>query len=104
MNLSGFRPSSEGFRVDWPDTIISTSGRKDTRLLNISWGDMADYRKWDTIHEPTHPITRPLDEDEGNRCWAIGVYNLNHHYRMANGEKGNVTLDEIVAIGRMHVD
>ncbi len=72
--------------------------------MNISWGDMADYRKWDTIHEPLDPVARLYDEDEGSRCWAIGVYNLNHHYRMANGEKGNVTLDEIVAIGRMHVD
>ena len=102
MNISGFRPSSDGFRVDWPDTIISTSGHKDTRLLNLIWGDLSDYRKWDTIHEPADPITRPLDEDEGNRCWAIGVYNLNHHYRMSNGQKGNVTLDEIVALGHMY--
>ena len=102
LSISGFRPSSDGFRVDWPDTIISTSGRKDTRLLNVIWGDLSDYRKWDTIHEPADPITRPLDEDEGGRCWAIGVYNLNHHYRMANGQKGNVTLDEIVALGHMY--
>ena len=100
LNISGFRPSSDGFRVDWPDTIISTSGHKDTRLLNVLWGNLSDYRKWDTIHEPT----RPLDEDEMNRCWAIGVYNLNHHYRMANGQKGNVTLDEIVALGHMYQD
>ena len=104
LSISGFRPSSDGFRVDWPDTIISTSGRKDTRLLNVMWGDLSDYRKWDTIHEPADPVTRPLDEDEGVRCWAIGVYNLNHHYRMANGQKGNVTLDEIVALGHMYQD
>ena len=103
MNLLDYRPGLPEYRIGGPtDTIISTDGRKDTRLLNISWGELADARKWDTIHAPLDPATRPLDEDEGNRCWAIAIYNLNHYYRMANGEKGNLTLDEIVALGHMY--
>ncbi len=102
MNLVDFRPSNEGYRIGGTDTIVSTDGRKDTRLLNVNWGELADLRKWDTIHAPLDPVTRPYDEDENSRCWAIVVYNLNHHYRMANGQKGNLTLDEIVALGHMY--
>ena len=99
--ITAFRYGN-GYRVGGTDTITSTDGRKDTRLLNISWGELADQRKWDTIHAPLDPITRPYDEDEGSRCWAIAIQNLNHHYRMADGEKGNLTLDEIVALGHMY--
>ena len=99
--ITAFRYGN-GYRVGGTDTITSTDGRKDTRLLNISWGELADQRKWDTIHAPLDPITRPYDEDEGSRCWAIAIYNLNHPYRMADGEKGNLTLDEIVALGHMY--
>ena len=102
MNLLDYRPGLSGYRIGGTDTITSTDGRKDTRLLNISWGELADARKWDTIHAPLDPVTRPLDEEEGYRCWAIAIYNLNHYYRMANGEKGNLTLDEIVALGHMY--
>ena len=102
QNRLDYRPGLPEYRIGGTDTIISTDGRKDTRLLNISWGELADERKWDTIHAPLDPKTRPLDEDEGVRCWAIAIYNLNHYYRMANGEKGNLTLDEIVALGRMY--
>ena len=102
MNLLDYRPGLPGYRIGGTDTITSTDGRKDTRLLNISWGELADVRKWDTIHAPLDPVTRPLDEDEGNRCWAIAIQNLNHYYRMANGERGNLTLDEIVALGHMY--
>jgi len=105
MNLLDYRPGLLGYRIGGPtDTIISSDGRKDTRLLNISWGELADVRKWDTIHAPLDPATRPLDEDEGVRCWAIAIQNLNHYYRMANGQKGNLTLDEIVALGHMYED
>ena len=105
MNLLDYRPGLLGYRIGGPtDTIISTDGRKDTRLLNISWGELADVRKWDTIHAPLDPATRPLDEDEGHRCWAIAIQNLNHYYRMANGQKGNLTLDEIVALEHMYKD
>ena len=102
QNRSDYRPGLPEYRIGGTDTIISTDGRKDTRLLNIAWGELADERKWDTIHAPLDPKTRPLDEDEGVRCWAIAIYNLNHYYRMANGEKGNLTLDEIVALGHMY--
>lgn len=102
MNLLDYRPGLPGYRIGGTDTITSTDGRKDTRLLNISWGELADARKWDTIHAPLDPVTRPLDEDEGVRCWAIAIQNLNHYYRMANGQRGNLTLDEIVALGHMY--
>ena len=105
MHVLDSRPGLQGYRIGGPtDTIVSSDGRKDTRLLNISWGELADLRKWDTIHAPLDPVTRPYDEDEGNRCWAIAIQNLNHHYRMANGERGNLTLDEIVALGHMYED
>ena len=104
QNRSDYHPGIPEYRIGGTDTIISSDGRKDTRLLNISWGELADKRKWDTIHAPLDPKTRPLDEDEGVRCWAIAIYNLNHYYRMANGEKGNLTLDEIVALGHMYED
>lgn len=103
MHVLDSRPGLQEYRIGGPtDTIVSSDGRKDTRLLNISWGELADLRKWDTIHAPLDPVTRPYDEDEGNRCWAIAIQNLNHHYRMANGERGNLTLDEIVALGHMY--
>ena len=102
MNLVDFRSGDEGYRIGGTDTITSTDGRKDTRLLNVNWGELADLRKWDTVHAPLDPVTRPYDEEEGSRCWAIAVYNLNHHYRMSNGQKGNLTLDEIVALGHMY--
>jgi len=103
MNILDYRSGLPGYRIGGPtDTIVSSDGRKDTRLLNISWGELADVRKWDTIHAPLDPATRPLDEDEGVRCWAIAIQNLNHYYRMANGQKGNLTLDEIVALGHMY--
>ncbi len=102
MNLVDFRPSNEGYRIGGTDTITSTDVRKDTRLLNVNWGELVDVRKWDTIHAPLDPVTRPYDEEEGHRCWAVAIYNLNHHYRLANGQKGNLTLDEIVALGHMY--
>ena len=101
IDITAFR-YGKGYRIGGVDTISSTDVRKDTRLLNVNWGELADLRKWDTIHAPLDPITRPYDEEEGCRCWAVAIQNLNHHYRMANGEKGNLTLDEIVALGHMY--
>ena len=101
ITITAFR-YGRGYRIGGTDTITSTDVRKDTRLLNVSWGELADARKWDTIHAPLDPVTRPYDEEEGSRCWAVAIYNLNHHYRMANGQKGNLTLDEIVALGHMY--
>ncbi len=73
--------------------IPSYRGRKDTRLLNLRWGEFADLREWDTPH--TNDI---LDEDEANRCWAIAIQELNHHYG------GNLTQDELIAVAKMHID
>ena len=95
----------ENARIGAPfDTIAASNGRKDTRLLNISWGEFADIRGWDTIHLPPDIVTRPLDEDEGNRCWAIAIQELNHYYTTKDGVHGNLTLDEIIANVKMHVD
>ena len=95
----------ENVRIGAPfDTIAASNGRKDTRLLNISWGELADIRGWDTIHSPPDIVTRPLDEDEGNRCWAIAIQELNHYYTTKDGEHGNLTLDEIVLKVKIHTD
>jgi hypothetical protein len=95
----------ENVRIGAPfDTIAASNGRKDTRLLNISWGELADIRGWDAIHPPPDIVTRPLDEDEGYRCWAIAIQELNHYYTTREGVHGNLTLDEIVANVKMHVD
>ena len=95
----------ENVRIGAPfDTIAASNGRKDTRLLNIAWGELADMYGWDEIHSPPDPVTRPLDADEGNRCWAIAIQELNHYYTTKDGEHGNLTLDEIVANVKIHVD
>lgn len=86
------------------DTIVSSDGRKDTRLLNLSWGEFADLRGWDAIHQPLDPVTRPYDEEEGQRCWAIAIQELNHHYTTKEGKHGDLTLDEIIANVKIHAD
>lgn len=73
--------------------IPSYRGRKDTRLLNLSWGEFADLRGWDKPH--TNDL---LDEDEGDRCWAIAIQELNHYYG------GDLTQDELIAVVKMHID
>lgn len=95
----------ENVRIGAPfDTIAASNGRKDTRLLNISWGELADIRGWDTIHPPPDIVTRPLDEDEGYRCWAIAIQELNHYYTTREGVHGNLTLDEIIANVKIRSD
>ena len=96
---------NEFVRIGAPfDTIASSNGRKDTKLLNVSWGEFADVRGWDTEHTQPDPMTRPLDEDEGYRCWAIAIQELNHYYTTKNGVHGNLTLDEIIANVKIHFD
>ena len=95
----------EFVRIGAPfDTIASSNGRKDTKLLNINWGEFADIRGWDTEHTEPDPVTRPLDEDEGYRCWAIAIQELNHYYTTKNGVHGDLTLDEIIANVKIHFD
>ena len=95
----------EFVRIGAPlDTIASSNGRKDTKLLNINWGEFADIRGWDTEHTEPDPVTRPLDEDEGYRCWAIAIQELNHYYTTKNGAHGDLTLDEIIANVKIHFD
>lgn len=127
--------------------VPSYRGEKDTRLLNLSWGEFIDIRRWDrpnfdaafmdsariylaakisdaarldTIFAHRDSVLLHLryldssdsllwrrihpDEDEGHRCWAIAIQELNHYYKDSNGVHGNLTQDEIVAAGHMHSD
>lgn len=61
------------------------SARKDTRLLDLKWGEMALAREWDKPHlNHEH-----YDEEEHSRCWAVSAQMLNRYYG------GNLTQDEI---------
>lgn len=65
--------------------VVPRAARKDTKLLDVKWGEMAVAREWDRPHlEHEH-----YDEEEGDRCWAVGAQMLNHYYG------GNITQDEI---------
>lgn len=65
--------------------VVPRAARKDTRLLDVKWGEMAVAREWDRPHlEHEH-----YDEEEGFRCWAVGAQMLNHYYG------GDITQDEI---------
>ena len=65
--------------------VVPRAARKDTKLLDVKWGEMAVAREWDRPHlEHEH-----YDEEEGFRCWAVGAQMLNHYYG------GNITQDEI---------
>lgn len=95
----------ESVRIGAPfDTIAASNGRKDTRLLNIGLGELADMYGWDAVHPAPDPTTRPLDPGEGYRCWAIAIQELNHYYTTRDGVHGNLTLDEIIANVKIHID
>ncbi len=65
--------------------VVPRAARKDTKLLDVKWGEMAVAREWDRPHlEHEH-----YDEEEEFRCWAVGAQMLNHYYG------GNITQDEI---------
>ena len=65
--------------------VTPLAARKDTRLLDVKWGEMAFAREWDEPHlEHSH-----YDEEESDRCWAVGAQALNHYYG------GNISQDEI---------
>lgn len=65
--------------------VVPRAARKDTKLLDVKWGEMAVAREWDRPHlEHEH-----YDEEEEFRCWAVGAQVLNHYYG------GNITQDEI---------
>lgn len=65
--------------------IPPLSARKDTRLLDLKWGEMALAREWDKPHL-SH---EHYDEEEHSRCWAVSAQMLNSYYG------GNLTQDEI---------
>ena len=65
--------------------VLPLSARKDTRLLDLKWGEMALAREWDKPHlDHEH-----YDEEEHSRCWAVGAQMLNRYYG------GDLTQDEI---------
>ena len=65
--------------------VTPLAARKDTRLLDVKWGEMAVAREWDKPHLGHGHY----DEEESYRCWAVGAQVLNHYYG------GNITQDEI---------
>lgn len=65
--------------------VTPMAARKDSYLLDLKWGEMADVREWDRPHlNHEH-----YDEEESYRCWLVGAQILNHYYG------GNITQDEI---------
>lgn len=78
--------------------VPSLDTRRDTKLLNISWGEHIEKFGWDEVHPPLNPTTRSYDYDESVRCWAVAIRMLNHYfYKKHNGTEGTLTLDEIIA-------
>jgi hypothetical protein len=65
--------------------VNSIPARKDTKLLDLSWGKDILKNKWDQSH--LNALT--LDEDENKRCGVIGIQLLNKYYG------GTLTQDEI---------
>ena len=65
--------------------VTPLAARKDTRLLDVAWGEMAVAREWDKPHW-NHPH---YDEEEWYRCWAVGAQMLNRYYG------GDLTQDEL---------
>ena len=65
--------------------VTPLAARKDTRLLDVAWGEMAVAREWDKPHW-NHPH---YDEEEWYRCWTVGAQMLNRYYG------GDLTQDEL---------
>ena len=83
--------------------VTSISTRKDTKLLNVVYGPLTDFRPWDRENEKLDLYKNPYSEDEGVRCWAVAILMLNHYYyRLAHDVDGNLTLDELNAEVGLH--
>ena len=84
LNVRRFSPE---LASEWKSMgVKSVSGRKDTPMLEVIWGEHADLREWDRPHL-NHDY---VNEVQGYSCWAIGIKNLNAYYG------GTLTLDEII--------
>ena len=84
LNVRRFSPE---LATEWKSMgVNSVSGRKDTPMLEVIWGEYADLREWDRPHLDHHYI----NEVQGYSCWAIGIKNLNAYYG------GTLSLDEII--------
>lgn len=69
--------------------IPSFAARKDTKLVDPLWGNLAEAKEWNSDHlSHLHH-----DEEENSRCWAVAAYTLNWYYG------GTMTQDEIVIKG-----
>lgn len=70
----------------WKALPIDTiKARKDTRLLNLGYGQDAVKYGWDRPHYEQHSA----ETKEYNHCWLVAAQVINHLY------KGNITQDEI---------
>ena len=81
--------------------IESMHAQKDTRLLVTSYGEFADLRGWDRPRiwsMETLATTPPILDESDGKCWAIAVQELNRW------RGGDLSLDEIVAVGHMRAD
>lgn len=65
--------------------IDTIKARKDTRLLNLGYGQDAMKYGWDRPHYEQHSA----ETKEYNHCWLVAAQVINHLY------KGNVAQDEI---------
>lgn len=69
--------------------VPSFAARKDTKLVDPLWGNLAEAKEWNSDHlSHLHH-----DEEENSRCWAVAAYTLNWYYG------GTMTQDEIVING-----
>lgn len=77
------------------------AARKDSYMLDLKWGEHIIDAEWDKPHNSSgyidgygnrrfsDPKHFHYDVEEGWRCWAVAVAELNHYYG------GNLTQDEI---------
>lgn len=65
--------------------VTPLGARKDTKLLDPVWGNLATEKEWNQGHLDHEKY----DAEESWRCWAVGANMLNHYYG------GTMTQDEI---------
>lgn len=65
--------------------INPKKSRRDTKLLDVRWGDKLFEMEWD---QP-HLAHESFDNEESGRCWAVATHMLNEYFG------GNLMQDEI---------
>lgn len=69
--------------------VTPFAARKDTKLLDPIWGNLAVSKEWNREHL-SH---EKYDEEEMARCWAVAANTLDHYYG------GTISQDEIKIYG-----